>query len=104
MTIDGVVPRLSVQNGGLAYNKSDNVLVTFGIHRARCSSMLEHPLMVQWVIVGSIPFVGPTELFLNSASTPRQHCKCHGKCYPVCGMVNITMVQEPLLLIGKNNP
>ena len=27
--------------------------------------------------------------------------KCHGMCYPVCGMVHI---KEPLLLIGKISP
>ena len=35
----------------------------------RCSSMVEHPLMVQWII-GSIPYGGPIELFLVPASAP----------------------------------
>ena len=33
----------------------------------RCSSVVEHPLMVQWV-VGSIPRGGHIELFLVPAS------------------------------------
>ena len=36
---------------------------------ARCSSMVESPLMVQWV-VGSIPHGGLIELFLDLASAP----------------------------------
>ena len=36
---------------------------------ARCSFMVEHPLMVQWVN-GLIPHSGPIELFLVPASVP----------------------------------
>ena len=61
----------------------------------RCSSLVEHPLMVQWVI-RSIPHGGPTELFLVPASTPDRQTvqpdyynKGRGMCYPVCDMVYI---------------
>ena len=44
---------------------------------------------------------GPIELFLFQPVLHDWFNKCHGMCYPVCGMVHI---KEPLLLIGKNNP
>ena len=40
------------------------------MHRARCSSIVEHPLRVRWVI-GSIPHGGPIELFPVPASVPQ---------------------------------
>ena len=55
--------------------------------------------MVRWV-VGSIPHVGPIEIFIVLASAPRLVNKGRGMCYPVCGMVHI---KEPLLLIGKSS-
>ena len=34
---------------------------------ARCNSVVECPFMVQWV-VGSLPYGGPIDIFLNLAS------------------------------------
>ena len=67
----------------------------------RCSSVVQHQLMKQWV-VGSIPHGGPIELFSHS-SWCYTTCvtKGHGMCYPVCGMVHI---KYPLLLIKKSSP
>ena len=61
---------------------------------AGCSSMVEHSIMMQCIIV-SIQHGRPTKLFIVSASVP------HGMYYPVCRIVHI---KEPLLLIGKSNP
>ena len=74
-------------------------LLYFHHQRARCSSMVEHPLMMRWV-VGSILHGGPFELFLVPASVPRLVDKDRGKRYPVCGIVHI---KEPLLPIGKSS-
>ena len=64
---------------------------------ARCSSVVEHLLMVQWFF-GSIPYGGPIELFFIPAKCSTKGC---GMCYPVCVMVHI---KEPLLLIRTSNP
>ena len=58
--------------------------------------MVQHLLMV----IGSIPHVGPFELFLISLLHDWFN-NGHGMCYPVCGMVHI---KEPLLLIEKSSP
>ena len=52
--------------------------------RARCSSVIEGPPIVQWV-TSTIPHGRPTDLFIILASAP--HNKGHGMCYPVCRMV-----------------
>ena len=52
------------------------------------SSIVEHLLVVQWVI-GSICHGGPNELFLVPSSAPQLCNKGCGMCYPVCGMVHI---------------
>ena len=58
--------------------------------RARCSSVVEHLLMVRWVFGFSFQIV---------------HHNCYnedcGMCYPVCGMVHI---KESLLLIRNGSP
>ena len=61
----------------------------------KCSSMVRHPLMLQWV-VGSIPHGGPIP-----ASAPNWINKGCGMCYPVYGMV---YMKETLLLINKSSP
>ena len=43
------------------------LIITLG---ARCSSVVEHPLLVRWV-VGSIPHCGLIKLFIVPASAPR---------------------------------
>ena len=50
---------------------------------ARCSSVVERPLMVRWV-VGSIPHDEPTEVFLAACSDWRNRDR--DICYRVCGM------------------
>ena len=57
-----------------------------------CGSVVEHPLLVQWV-VGSIIPGGPIELFPVSTSVPQLVNKGHGMCYPVC-----SVVKHPLLV------
>ena len=64
-TLPGIVLVL-VENIVLAIDES-GILQMQG---ARCSYVVERPLMVQW-IDGSIPYGGPTELFLVPASDPR---------------------------------
>ena len=52
--------------------------------KTRCSSMVEHLVMSQWVI-GLIPPGGSTDLFL----IPAWYYKGYGMCCPVCRMVHI---------------
>ena len=66
---------------------------------ARCSSMVEHLLMAQWV-VRSIPHGGPIKLFLILPV----HNWCNKGCgmyYPVSRMVHI---KDSLLLTGNSRP
>ena len=68
---------------------------------ARCSSMVEHSLMVRWVVGLILHGVDALSYF---SFQPEHHDWCNkgwGMCNPVCGMVHI---KEPLLLIGKSSP
>ena len=58
---------------------------------ARCSSVVERPLMVIWV-VRSIPHSEPIELFLFEAVFHDWCNKGHSMYYPVWGMVNIKYI------------
>ena len=62
---------------------------------ARCSSVVARTLIVRWVD-RSIPYGGPTELFIVPASAPKRLNQDRGMHPPVCGMVYIN---DPLLLI-----
>ena len=64
-------------------------------YRARCSSLVQCPLMVWW-FVRSIPSGGPIHRSLISYSC----IKGHGMYYPVCVMMHI---KEPLLLTGNSS-
>ena len=66
--------------------------VTFLEAGAECSSVVERLLMEQLVIT-SIPHSRPTELFRIPAMLHDWCNKGHGMCYP-----------EPFLLIGKSSP
>ena len=61
----------------------------------RCSSVAEHPLLVQWV-VGSIPHGGPIELFFVPASAPQLVYK--GPWYVLFCLWD-NAFKEPLMLI-----
>ena len=65
-----------------------------------CSSIVERPLMVRWV-VGSIPFGGPIELFFSFHPFHNWCNKGHGMAFHVCGMMHIN---DPLLVMGKSIP
>ena len=81
----------------LFYLISWSILLSNG---ARCSSMVECPLMVQWVVGSILHGVDPLSYF---SFQPVLHDWCNkgrGMCYPVCEMVHI---KEPLLLIDKSS-
>ena len=59
---------------------------------ARCSSVVDRPLMVG-LVVGSILHGGPIVLFLVATSDP-----VRGMCYPVRGMVHIN---DPILRVSS---
>ena len=64
------------------------------------SSVVEHSLMVRWVVGSILHGVDPLSYF---SFQPVLHDWCNkgrGMCYPVCRMVHI---KEPLLLIDKSS-
>ena len=66
----------------------------------RCSSAVECPLMVRWVVGSILHGVDPLSYF---SFQPVLHDWCNkgrGMCYPICRMVHI---KEPLLLIDKSS-
>ena len=67
---------------------------------AKCSSVVGHLFMVQWV-VGLILHGGPIEPFIIPAIVHNWHSKGFSMCCPVRGMVHI---KDPLLLIAKSSP
>ena len=88
---------LNIKHPMLLKTKTKKTYAVFfkTIHGARCSSVVECPLMVRWVI-GSIP----RELILFPTSAALLVNK-RDLCFPVCGMV---YVKDPFLLVGNINP
>ena len=74
------------------------VRIVFKISGERCSSVVERPLLMRWV-VGSIRHGDPLS-YISFKPMFSDWC-IKGMCYPVFGIVH---VKESSLLIGKSTP